>query len=114
MTVIDTIKSKIMGGPPWARRIGKDHYEVEPSVVYPLFLERLAMEPTQFSLEVARRCMTEELKKAVGRPFRLRIAPDPEWRLENFEPGEGAPAGAAMFRRYYPRLGAHGAIPEGR
>ena len=104
MTVIDIIKSKAMGVPPWARRIGKEYYEVEPAVVYPLFLERLSMEPTQFSLEVARRCMTEELKKAVGRPFRLRIAPDPEWRLANFEPGEGAPAGAAMFRTHWDRL----------
>jgi hypothetical protein len=90
--------------PSWAVLNSTDGFvEVEPQLFYPTMLEALQIEePTQYWLEVARRCGTEYLLEVLGlKQLKLRIRKNPKWKLTNFEPGDGALAGASAFRKYY-------------
>lgn len=90
--------------PAWAKRNG-DAIEVIPSFVYPYYMEKLGVEEvTQYWLEVARRCMTEDLKKIVGGPLHIRILKDLAWRLENFPVGDGDERGRTEFRKHYNKI----------
>ncbi len=108
MGVITKLTNAVRGLPDWVRKVGKDSYEWDPAVVYPLYLKRLGMETTQYSLEVARRCATQDLRLAHGGPFRQRILRRPHWALANHPPGLGAEAGAAGFRVYWEALQSQG------
>ena len=83
---------------------------VRPSVVYPHFLQLMEIpKPTQYWLEVARRCFTQVLKETIApTPLHLSIRAvddeDRKWALCNFPPGDGADRGAVEFRRFYNRL----------
>ena len=91
--------------PFWAKWRKDGAVVVDGDKAYPHYLEKLHMEPSQFSLEVARRCFTEDLKVKLETPMHIVIVPNPKWRLENYLEGQpgGADAGAAGFRTYYNR-----------
>lgn len=83
---------------------------VDPDLAYPALLKELAPflhlknddAVTQYALEVARRCFTEDLKRIVKGPIVIQIlAKDKKWALRNFPSGPGASAGANNFRLYY-------------
>ena len=97
--------------PDWVQEVTKDGvYVIDPDIAFPLYMKKLdlllGMEVTQYKLEVARRCFTEDLREFVGGPLHIRIIKGQgnQWRLSNF-PVDGvrgdAAAGAAQFRRYY-------------
>ncbi len=95
--------------PDWAS-YDKGFFIVDPDVVYPLFLRHLKMVPTQFSLEVARRCFTQRIKNIVKIPFKLRITKNDRWKLTGYPPGgsfdegEGQiaqEAGSRDFMKYF-------------
>jgi len=101
-----SIKSKL---PEWATYIEApeskyDIIEVEPDIVYPIYLEKLGWNKgtlTQNKLECARRCFTEDLYQSVGGKLRLRILKDDKYRLSNFP--EGKPVN---WRNEYKRISA--------
>ena len=56
------------GLPRWARRGDDGMIEVDPDQAYPLYLGLLGVQTLdQFWLEVARRCLTADLKALLGR-----------------------------------------------
>lgn len=89
--------------PPWVNSRRDGTLEVDPNTVYPIYLDRLQMEPSEFSLEVARRCMTVDLRKALKRPFDLLITKDRRWRGANFAKGSASSAAASSLVRWYDR-----------
>lgn len=89
--------------PPWVNRGLDGTLEVDPNTVYPIYLGRLRMEPSEFSLEVARRCMTADLHKALKRPFELRITNDRRWRGANFAKGSASSSAASSLVRWHDR-----------
>ena len=89
--------------PPWVNSHRDGTLEVDPNTVYPIYLDRLRMEPSEFSLEVARRCMTADLRKALKRPFDLRITKDRRWRGANFAKGSASPSAASSLVRWHDR-----------
>ena len=78
--------------PDWAKfNKAENMIEVDPDVVYPLYLEKLGWDKgilTQNRLECARRCFTEDLLKITGKGLRLRIIRDVKYRLSNFPAGD--------------------------
>lgn len=74
------------GLPKWARLNKRDGYvEVDPDVVYPLFLKNLNLSPTKANLEKARLTFTRRLNKLKGPNLNLRILKkDGKWALKNF------------------------------
>lgn len=53
--------------PEWASFNDDDgRIEIDPDIVYPIFIEKTGLEADQYGAEVARRCATEELRRAVG------------------------------------------------
>lgn len=100
--------------PAWARienDADGEYILVHPDNVYPRYIEDLrgieggpVGAADQYWIEVARRCMTKDLREIIGRPFRLRIARDDNWRLDAHQQGRGPEAGAAEFRRHWNRL----------
>lgn len=99
--------------PSWAKLDKNGKVEVDPDVVYPLFLDALEYpgnKPTRTQLETARRCLTEVLKVdyEIG-PFTLRILKRERWALKNFDlPDDGG----NRFRREYERIKREKKIPE--
>ena len=91
--------------PFWAGRRKDGAILVDSDKAYPLYLEKLHMEASQFSLEVARRCFTQDLKLWLGSQLHIVIVPGlhNRWRLDKYPEGQpgGADAGAAGFRTYY-------------
>lgn len=105
--------------PDWASFNPKDGYvEVDPDVVYPLWLKRLeklspqfkgmSTKPTQCALEAARFIFTRVLKKAMydggGDFLNLRILRNKKWALENYPPF-AACSDCPQFERFPDCLG---------
>ena len=84
--------------PEWATFNETDgRVEVDPDVVYPLFLA--GAEPTQISLDAARKKFTKILRDEIvptGQDLYLRILQkDEKWALKNFPVGDGPPPSIA-------------------
>lgn len=85
---------------------GINYFEVDPDVVYPLFLAELGYpkdgkQITQIELEVARLCFTRDLKELYSpdKPMKLKILKRPAWALKNFPIGK-----KLLFIREYNRI----------
>lgn len=107
MKIFDKIKAMFSGLPSFAEeRDGKIY--VDPDKAYPLYLDKIgATGIDQCWLEIARRCFTEDLAKAVNSPVHIVILrKDGKWALKNFPVGLGAEFGAASFRMHYNKLNA--------
>jgi hypothetical protein len=105
MTIIDRIKSYFKGLPAWAEpQDGKIH--IDPDKAYPAYLDKLGVtEIDQYWLEVARRCITEDLRQIVDGPIHVVIdAKDGRWALKHYPEGAGADAGANGFRKHYNQI----------
>lgn len=91
-------------------------FVVDPDIAYPMLLGELKgllhggdESVTQYALEVARRCFTEDLKRMAKCPIMIRILPkEKKWALKNFPPGPGAEKGAQNFRLYYAMIRPQG------
>ncbi len=91
--------------PQWAHINPRDGFvEIDPDVAYPIALELLGMRADQYSLEVARRCLTHALKDALGPPLNIRILPRDRWRLVRHPEGSGQAAAGQEFRAHYRRV----------
>lgn len=87
---------------------------VDAAQAFPQYLDELEMEPTQYSLTVARRCITNDLKALVGPGIIVNFSEpgkkgnDREWRLDNFpegsKPGEDEISGARDFDNHWKHL----------
>jgi hypothetical protein len=79
--------------PRWAKmNPASGMIEIDPDVVYPLFLKVLGYEKViaQTTLESARLCFTHLLHTVVGnnmKTMRVRILKRPKWRLDKYKPG---------------------------
>jgi len=99
--------------PSWVKGIRKndDAILVDPDIAYPAFMKELEMQATQFSLQIARRCINMHLLELVGPGITVNFSEkhkNPEnrkWRLSNFpegsNPGENAQSVPADFRTRY-------------
>ncbi len=99
--------------PVWVKGIRKADKAilVDPDIAYPSFLEELGMKATQFSLEIARRCINLHLLELVGPGIIVNFSEthkkpeDRKWRLSNFtegsNPGESAQTVPANIRTKY-------------
>jgi hypothetical protein len=100
------------GLPRWARRSADGLVEVDPDVAYPVYLALLGIdldEVDQFWLEVARRCLTTDLKARLGTPLAIRILEGSgRYALASLPPGGDAALGAATFRTFYARIEGRG------
>jgi hypothetical protein len=98
------------GLPRWAKRDADDMIEVDPDLAYPVYLALLGVQALdQFWLEVARRCLTTDLKALLGTPLCVRIlAGSGRYALAAVPPGGGAAFGAATFRTFYARIEGRG------
>ncbi len=98
--------------PQWARW-GDDGETVlvDPDQAYPIYLALLGIElddADQFWVEVARRCLTADLKTLLGAPLHLRITDSRRWVLASLPAGGGAALGASSFRTFYARIEGRG------
>jgi hypothetical protein len=97
--------------PRWVRLADDGVFEVDPDIAYPVYLALLGIdldELDQFWLEVARRCLTADLKTLLGTPLYLRIRPSEHWVLAKFPAGGAAAMGAGAFRAFYGRIEGQG------
>ena len=98
--------------PRWARRGADDMIEVDPDLAYPIYLALLGInldDVDRFWVEVARRCLTTDLKALLGTPLCVRIlAGSGRYALAAVPPGGGAALGAATFRTFYARIEGRG------
>ncbi|HYN37892.1 MAG TPA: hypothetical protein VES39_01430 [Rhodospirillales bacterium] len=97
--------------PRWARRGDDGVIEVDPDQAYPVYLALLGIDlddADQFWAEVARRCLTADLKTLLGTPLAIRIRPSNHWVLAGLPVGGGAALGAATFRTFYARIEGRG------
>lgn len=103
--------------PPGVRRTGvtpegRIAFEVDPAITYPHYLDQLSGVfkeyeggMTQYHLEVARRCLTEDLHNMIeNAPMYMHILRRPKWRLKEFPPGYGAEKGSQNFMMYYRQI----------
>lgn len=78
--------------PSWAEYDKKKRIIiVKPDVVYPMYLKELGYDnkkTTQFMLECARRCFTQDLITLIGPGIHLRIAKDEKYKLTEYPAGE--------------------------
>lgn len=77
--------------------------------IYPVYLKELKMSVDKFSVEVARRCATEDIARVVGGQLHIRIVNADDYILKNLKEREGmksgsAERGAASFRTYHTDL----------
>ena len=83
-----------------------------PGPGLPVYLALLGIDlddVDQFWLEVARRCLTADLKALLGTPLGVRIlAGSGRWALAGVPPGGGAALGATTFRTFYARIEGRG------
>lgn len=101
--------------------------EVDPGVVYPQYLAELAecregVDKNQYWVEVARRCMTHDIKMAIGGGFTLKLAnpvhKNDAWALhklperEGEAPGLSALLGSAEFLTHWNALQRHRQQPS--
>lgn len=92
--------------PEWAAyNEERKRIEVDPAVVYPMYLKELGMEATQASLECARHCMNRDLLEITGPGIALYIKKDDSFKLSNFSPGERLDARAEHARLCRQRAG---------
>ena len=99
--------------PRWARQAEDGVIEIDPDVAYPVYLALLSIdldELSQFWLEVARRCLTADLKTLLGTPLYLRFRPSEHWVLARLPAGGGAALGAGSFRAFYGRIEGRGLV----
>jgi hypothetical protein len=100
--------------PNWAAWEGDTTIVVDLDGAYPHYLEALAPQLgetiTQYALEVARRCLTVDLKAIVKaadpareKALNLRLI-GKQWKLKNFPPGDGELRGGSEFKRYHDNL----------
>lgn len=97
--------------PRWARHADDGFIEVDPDQAYPIYLALLGIDLDdidRFWVEVARRCMTADLKALLGTPLYLRIKDSRHWALATLPIGGGAALGAASFRTFYARIARRG------
>lgn len=92
--------------PHWATGTPDGVIEIDPDTAYPLVLDLLEIvNPDQYWLEVARRCVTEKLRLLHGPGLSLRILPKArKWSLGNFPEGMGAARGCDEFRKHWNRI----------
>lgn len=93
--------------PRWARRDPDGAVSVDPDEAYPVYFALLGIDlddADQFWTEVARRCLTADLKTLLGAPLHLRIRDSGHWALASLPAGGGAALGAASFRTFYGRI----------
>ena len=112
--------------PNWAEWRDDGAILIDPNKVYPLYLAQLkvirdASDPfrdreriTQFWLEVAQRCVTEDLKRWAitqgAKGLHLAWRRDPRWAFRQFQlarysdGSHSADRGRAEFRLYYNRI----------
>ena len=91
----------------------KDEYQVDPDIVYPLFLDALdEVGPTQSGLEAARYCFTRALSQSVKAdgPILLTILIRPRWALKKYAIGD--PTLWDLRRDHYERMKATGSVPK--
>lgn len=69
----------------WNEEIGR--VEVDPAVVYPVYLEELGFEPSQNALECARRAVYQDLLKITGPGLHIYIAKNEDFKLSNYPEG---------------------------
>jgi hypothetical protein len=98
------------GLPRWAKRGDDGMIEVDPDLAYPLYLRLLGVQTLdQFWLEVARRCLTADLKALLGTPLAIRILEGSgRYALAAVAAGGGPALGAATFRTFYARIEGRG------
>lgn len=98
--------------PQWARWAEDgETVLVDPDQAYPIYLALLGIElddADQFWVEVARRCLTADLKTLLGAPLHLRITDSRRWVLASLPAGGGAALGASSFRTFYARIEGRG------
>ena len=93
--------------PRWARIDPDGAVSVDPDEAYPVYFALLGIDlddADQFWTEVARRCMTADLKDLLGAPLHLRIRAATIGRLARLPIGGGAALGAASFRTFHGRI----------
>ncbi len=83
------LMAKLPNPPSWATLNQETgFYEVDPDVVYPMYLEKLGItEITQHALELARRCFTKDLHQGIKGILRIRILKKPRWALIKYPVG---------------------------
>lgn len=94
--------------PSWAQRHSDGRVEVDPDVVYPLFLGAIGYEGiTQEALETCRMVITRHLHDINDSQLRLVITYRPKWALRNY------PKGVALDHvTTLSRLKTEGRMPE--
>jgi len=90
----------------FAQKLEDGRVIVDPAKAYPAYIAMLGGQPTQYWLEVARMCFTEDLTQVFGTPLHLVILKNDDFRLARFPRGDGPEKGAAAWRLHYNRLQA--------
>lgn len=93
--------------PLWAKIHDNGKVEVDPDIVYPLFLDALGYnETTQEALETCRMVFTKHLHNIVNGNLHLVITYRPRWALHNFKHGIMIDYESALYK-----LDIEGRIP---
>lgn len=99
--------AKMLETTAFAARAEDGRVIVDPAKAYPLYFNLLGEPPaTQYWMEVARMCFTQDLIEVYGKPLHLVITKNPAFALVRFPRGDGPEAGQAGFRVHWNKLNA--------
>lgn len=89
----------------WAQQLEDGRVIVDPAKAYPFYFALLGEpECTQYWLEVARMCFTEDLARLYGHPLHVVILKNDRFALKRWPVGAGAELGAASWKPHYDKL----------
>lgn len=99
--------AKMLETTTFATREESRRIVVDPAKAYPLYFNLLGQPAvTQYWMEVARMCFTQDLIEVYGKPLHIQIARNLNYRLDRYPRGDGPEAGAAGFRAHWNKINA--------
>jgi vacuolar-type H+-ATPase subunit C/Vma6 len=87
----------------FVQEVEESVFEIDIDVAYPVYLQELGLGTDAFNVEVARRCLTQDMIQEFGGSILIRLkSVDKRWKLSDLPGGEAAGGrGAAQFATFY-------------
>jgi len=67
--------------PKGVKKVSKGVYNIDPDIVYPIWLDMLGLNKDLYGVEVARKCITKRLQEIVDGNISVQVIYKPHWNM---------------------------------